>query len=240
MKKLISKLSVGLIFLIFGFVIITQLKTIEGQDAGAMTDNASPEILLENEQLKKEKTELQSKIDEIAKKVEEYESAAVNSTESELLAEELKKTKIRAGLTDVEGPGVVIYINPKTTIFGTGTQTYNVMDTQLLRIVNELYASGAEAVSINDIRLINSTGIRSANDNTSLYIGNERISPQAQIVIKAIGSKSVLTNILTFPAVIPEDLKKNCEVVYEGKDSITINKSNAVIKYEYIKEVQEK
>lgn len=240
MKKLIAKISVGLIFLMFGFVIITQLNTIDKQNVGvAKKDETSPEILVENEQLKKEKEELQKKIEELSKKAEEYENAAVSNTESEKIAEELKKTRLRAGLTDVEGPGLVVYINPKTSIYNTKPQAYSVRDIDLLNLVNELFAAGAEAVSINDIRLTGNGGIRTAA-TTNIYVNNERISAQSQIVVKAIGNKSVLESTMRFAGVITDELNTNCDVIYEGKDSLVINKSNSVVEYEHIKEVKDK
>ena len=240
MRKLISKISVGLIFLMFGFVIITQLNTIDKQNVGvAKKDDTSPEILVENEQLKKEKEELQKKIEELSKKAEEYENAAVSNTESEKVAEELKKTRLRAGLTDVEGPGLVIYINPKTSIYNTKPQAYSVRDLDLLNLVNELYAAGAEAISINDIRLTGNGGIRTAA-TTNIYVNNERISAQSQIVVKAIGDRTVLESTMKFAGVITDELNANCDVIYEGKDSIVINKSNSVIEFQHIKEVKDK
>jgi len=43
----------------FGFVIITQLNTIGDQSTNKVENSPSPEIYLENEQLKKQKDELQ-------------------------------------------------------------------------------------------------------------------------------------------------------------------------------------
>ena len=73
----------------------------------------------------------------------------------------------------------------------SGSKAYNVEDYDLLKLVNELFAAGAEAISINDIRLTGYSGIRTAA-NIYIYINNERISAQSQIVVKAIGNKSVL------------------------------------------------
>ncbi|MEG1256307.1 DUF881 domain-containing protein [Clostridium sp.] len=238
MKKLISKLCVGFVFLMFGFVIITQLNTIDKQSTTTSDSGLSPEILIENEQLKKQKEELEKKVNELIVKSEEYENAAAGRTEeSSVLLEDLQKTRLRAGLTDVEGQGIIIYIDPKTNLFGAAIDNQPIIDFDLLAIVNELDSAGAEAISINDIRLVGNSGIRTAGD--SIIINNERISPKERVTIKAIGNKSVLTGVIKFVGAIPERLLRNCEVSHEAKDLIVIDKATNSIKYEYIKEVKE-
>lgn len=245
MKKLISQLSIGLIFMLFGFVIITQLKSIDSVSDATTEQVANPEILVENEQLKKVKEDLTQKIAELTSRVEEYESvAAGNTEESQALLDELQKTRIRAGLTDVSGEGIIIYINPKPATDSTGilgTQTglnYNVKDLDLVTLVNELFAAGAETISINDIRLTGNTGIRSVNSDTSIYINNKRISAQSQIVIKVIGDQKTLNEVPKFAGVIPADMKTKCDVTWEAKDNILVGKSNDAIKFQYIKEAE--
>lgn len=238
MKKLISQISIGLIFIMFGFVIMTQFNSITRQSVNNSSDELNPDILVENEQLQKDKEELQKQVEDLTKKADEFENAAASNTENEKIYDELKKTRLRAGLTDVQGQGIIVYINQKTSIVTSGSKAYNVEDYDLLKLVNELFAAGAEAISINDIRLTGYSGIRTAA-NIYIYINNERISAQSQIVVKAIGNKSVLENVMKFPGVIPPTLATNCDVTYETKDEIVINKSNNISDFEYIREVKD-
>ncbi|WP_346885347.1 DUF881 domain-containing protein [Clostridium sp. UBA4395] len=235
MKSIISKLSTGLIFLMFGFVIITQLNTIGEQSTDKVEGSQSPEILLENEQLKKQKEELEKAVEELEVKAAEYEKEATEDTKNQRLLEELNNTRLRAGLTNVEGPGITIYIDPKTSLFTPQVEDDPIQDYELLYIVNELYAAGAEAVSINDIRLIGNSSIRIAGN--SIRINGERISQQERIVIKAIGNKTILEGAMGW--FIPNRVKRICEVTSETKDSIKIKKASIPVKYEHIKEVQE-
>lgn len=239
MKKLISQLTVGLIFLIFGFMIVTQLKSINIQNTVNVDgDSKNPEILLENEQLKKEREELQNKINELSSKASEYEQSIADESKNQALLDELHKTRARAGLTDVKGEGIIIYITPKTNPFGaTNNMGYPIKDFDLLTIVNELYAAEAEAVSINGIRLVGNSGIRSAGN--AIVVNETRISPMEQVVIKAIGSTALLENSLKFNGTISADLKLNCDVTYDKKDEIIINKSTTPVEFKYIEEVKE-
>lgn len=240
MKSIISKLLMGLIFLMFGFVIITQLNTIGKQNVNNVESSQSPEILLENEQLKKQKEELQKTVNELEAKAAEYEKEATEDTEdteNNAIRETLNDTRLRAGLTNVEGPGVIIYINPKISVFGAQAGFTAIQDFQLLTIVNELYAAGAEAVSINDIRLISNSSIRTAG--SSIRINNERISPMERITISAIGSKTVLDGAMAFPGAIPNEIRPSYEVTVEVKDKVKIKKASTPVKFEYAKEVKE-
>jgi uncharacterized protein YlxW (UPF0749 family) len=234
-KKFISQLTIGLIFLLFGFMITTQMNMLEKQTASA-SDKQSPEILVENEQLKKQRDELMKKVNDLTKKNEEFETAAAGRTgEANLILQELQETRLRAGLSDVKGEGVTIYITPKANLFGNTIDSQPMYDVELLNIVNELNAVEAEAISINDIRLTNRSGIRTAGD--AIIINNERISPKQRVTIKAIGSKKHLEGAMNFPGNIPERLTKNCEVIVETNDNIVIKKGQNTSKYEYAKQV---
>jgi len=219
----------------FGFVIITQLNTIGEQSTDKVEGSQSPEILLENEQLKKQKEELEKAVEELEVKAAEYEKEATEDTKNQRLLEELNNTRLRAGLTNVEGPGITIYIDPKTSLLTPQVEDDPIQDYELLYIVNELYAAGAEAVSINDIRLIGNSSIRIAGN--SIRINGERISQQERIVIKAIGNKTILEGAMGW--FIPNRVKRICEVTSETKDNIKIKKASIPVKYEHIKEVQE-
>ncbi|MEG0772941.1 DUF881 domain-containing protein [Clostridium sp.] len=237
MKKFISQLTIGLIFLLFGFMITSQMNMLNKQVASA-ENKQSPEILVENEQLKKQRDELKKKIDELTKKTEEFESAAAGRTdEANLILQELQETRLRAGLSDVKGEGITIYITPKANLFGNTIDNQPIIDLDLLNIVNELNAASAEAISINDIRLMGRSGIRTAGN--SIIINNERISPQKRVTIKAIGSKKNLEGAMNFPGTIPERLTNSCEVVIETNDNIVIKKGQNTLKYEYAKQVSE-
>jgi len=236
LKKFFSQLTIGLIFLLFGLMITTQLNMLDKKTA-TVDDKQSPEILIENEQLKKQKDELQKKVDELTKKTQEYENAAAGrGKENNLLLEELQETRLLAGLSDVKGPGLIIYITPKNTLFGNSADGYPIIDYDLLNIVNELNAVDAEAIAINDIRLTGRSGIRTAGDG--IIINNQKISPQKRVTIKAIGNVELLKYAMDFPGSIPSRLKKNCDVTYEQSNEIVIKKSQNPIKYEFIKQVE--
>ena len=81
MKKFRSQMSIGIICVLLGFMISYQFKMISKQSAAADTNKNTPEIITENEQLKKSKEEMQKKIDELDAKIKDYEKAALGRDE---------------------------------------------------------------------------------------------------------------------------------------------------------------
>ena len=242
MKKFRSQISIGIICALLGFMITYQFKVINKQNAASVVepDTNTPEIITENEQLKKSKTDMQKKIDELDVKTKQYENAAGGRDEaSKLLTKELEDTRILTGETDVEGQGLIIYINPKNDIFGSNAETQQLIDDKdLVHIVNELYIGGAEAISINDIRLTSRSGIRNAGN--AILINDEKISYNKRVTIKAIGKNDILYGTVSFVGAIPPDLSKYCDITMEKSDKVTIAKYNKTYEFEYAKPIVKK
>lgn len=239
MKKFRSQISIGIICVLLGFMITYQFKMISIQNAAADPNKNTPEIITENEQLKKQKEELQKKIDELDAKTKEYENAARGRDEqSELLYKELEETRILTGGTEVEGEGMIIYITPKSNIFGSNPEDQLINDTDLVHIVNELNAADAEAISINDIRLTSRSGIRNAGN--AIIINGERISYNKRITINAIGKKDILESAISFPGAIPQNLSQTCDISMEKSSKIKIPKYNKTYKFEFAKPIEKK
>lgn len=236
MKKLHSQLAIALVCALLGFMIAYQLKAVKGQQSNTNKDSNVAQITLEIEQLKKQKQDREKQIDELQTQIKKYESAAANTDETtEEIVKKLQDTRILTGSVDVKGEGVVLYISPQNTIVTPGVGSPAIADSDLLKIVNELNAAGAEAVSINDIRLTSRTGIRTASNY--IIINEERISPYKRITIKAIGNKTNLKAGLEFPGVLDGGFV-GYDVKYEFKDDIEIDKYDKSLKFEYAKPIK--
>lgn len=241
MGKFKSQISVGIVCIILGFMLVNQFKTLMNRDSALnLTGNNSSDITVEIDQYKKEKVALEGKIDELQKKLKNYEdSAASKSASTKNLLDELDKTRISTGETDVKGPGIVIYINPSDKIFGNslnGNIADKITDKHLVYLVNELRFAGAEAVSINDIRIVSRTGIRTAGNY--ILINDEKVSPSSRITIEAIGDENLLYSAMSFPEVF-SDFKDLADIKFEKKDNISIKKYNKSYKFEYAKPVKD-
>ena len=93
-------------------------------------------------------------------KIQEYKDKEQSDIEaSELVKNELQQANTILGNTDVEGEGIVV------TLRETNTEETGVINANdLLDIVNELKNAGAEAISINDERIINMSYIAFISD----------------------------------------------------------------------------
>lgn len=114
---------------------------------------------------------------------------SLDSSNSEL-NKKLNKANIAAGFTSVIGPGVVIYLddNPNPLMIGDNPEEYLIHDSNILSVINQLKESGAEAISINDQRIIATSEIRCAGP--TILVNLNRISPPFEI--KAIGNSETL------------------------------------------------
>jgi uncharacterized protein YlxW (UPF0749 family) len=236
MRRIKSQVSVAVVCAILGFMVAYQFKVLMKQDKTLnFTNKNSTDVTVEIGQYKKQKQELQAKVDELQQQVKNYEnSAASKSDTTKNLLKELDDARMLTGMTDVTGPGVVIYLTPNSKLFGSLDD--NITDKHLVYLVNELRFAGAEAISINDIRIVSRTGIRNAGNY--ILINDEKISPSSRIVIQAIGDEKLLYSDLSFPEVF-SDFKGICDVKFEKSDNITIKKCDKTYKFEYAKPVKE-
>ncbi len=168
-----------------------QAKTVQRD----MLDGLSPrqksgELVTELQKVRDEKEVLLEQISALEERIKEIESS--ESKENVLiktLNEELERYKMFAGLSDVEGQGIVITIDNPPVDMNYAYDTNFVYDYHLLlSLVNELNAAGAEAISINDQRITGRSEIRAAGNAININL----IPQQAPFVIKAIGSSDTL------------------------------------------------
>ena len=82
--------------------------------------------------------------------LEEVESLK-RSSSKEVQSGEIESLKMGAGLLAVDGPGVVVTIDDskRQTKTGENPNLYLIHDDDILKVINELWAAGAEVISIN-------------------------------------------------------------------------------------------
>lgn len=236
MKKIGSQISVAIVCCILGFVTASQFRMLSRQNNSIVLSKNSADITVEIEQYKKQKDELDKKVNELQNQLKSYENAAAGRSEvSKELLKELEDTRVLMGSTDVYGEGVIIYLTPNSG-FLSNNSVGRIEDKDLANIVNELRFAGAEAISINDIRITGNSGIRTSG-NYIIVDGDEKISPTSRVLVKAIGQKNLLYSDLSFPEVFAS-FKGICDVKFEKSDNIKIGKYNKTFKLNYAKPVK--
>ena len=185
-EKTFISLIIGIACAILMTVMFAQFKTVEETDITGIETAREEELRTMISSWKSKYEETSEKIEETNKKIKEYqEKVESNQETSELLDQELLQTNKLVGKTEVTGEGIIITLtdNEETTI----------IDTDLLKLINELRLAGAEAIAINDVRVIGMTDIVEVND--TILVNEERvISPY---VVKAIGNQTYLSSALS-------------------------------------------
>ena len=189
MKKLdkdqiIMSIIIGLVCIVLICIVSIQFKTIEETDITAIENMKEDELRTTLSEWKTKYEETYEKYEETITTIDEYNRKIESSEEaSELLDKELEKSNLIAGNTDVYGEGIVV------TLIDNDEQAIKAED--LLELVNELRYAGAEAISINDVRIINTTDIVEVG-NSLVMVGGQRLS--SPYVVKAIGNQAYLSS----------------------------------------------
>jgi len=118
-----------------------------------------------------------------------------------------KRLKAMAGELPLVGKGIIVTIEDSTI---STTQTkghdqnlYIIHDEDLLRVINELRAAGAEALSLNDQRLLATSEVRCAGP--TVVVNDTRVA--APFVIKAIGNPQTMESALRIRGGVLENFK---------------------------------
>ena len=169
--------------------------------------------------------EINQKYEEVSAKVKEYQEKKQSDGEtSKLLQEELDQLNKALGKTEVQGEGIEITL--------TDTEENKLSADNLLTIVNDLKLAGAEAISINNERVINMTDIVDIG-NTFIKVNGQRIS--SPYVIKAIGNQTYLESGVSGNGGSVDKLQKDgYDAKIEKNKKIKILKYNDEINTKYI------
>ena len=114
-----------------------------------------------------------------------------------IMSKELSEARIRAGLVAMKGPGTMIILTDSQRRPGPAEDPYSfiVHDVDLLALVNELWAAGAEAVSVNDQRIVNRTAIRCVGP--AILVNNIQLA--SPFMVRAIGKSADMEGGMRMP-----------------------------------------
>lgn len=169
---------------------------------------------------KKSNEELRARYDELEDEIKGFEAAKGNiELYKKNLTEEIEKARTIAGLTTVQGPGIILSITDSD--FGMGIRSQD-----LLQLVNIIKATEARAIAVNEERIIHMTDISDVGN--IIIVNGMPLNTNEPIKIKAIIEKQKQDNtIKTLGYLISKLRKQNIEVNVEKVDSIIIPKINS-------------
>jgi len=172
--------------LVFGLMVATQFRVAREQ-AQAVSIQRFNELMAEVRRARQEQQALQVRVDKLRKQLNQL---AENPGLAELRSE-LDAARIQAGAIDVAGPGIEVILNDSSAVVqpGQNPNFYVLHDEDILKVLNELRAAGAEALAINGERVIARTEVRCIGPAV-LVNKTERLAPP--YIITAIGDPETM------------------------------------------------
>lgn len=231
-QKMIS-IVLGIMCFALTVGICIQLKTVKGSNSivgqsSQENDELRAAVLRYKEKYDNKYKELEKAEEELEK---ERQSSTENNSDLGKKEEAIKKGNKMIGMTEVTGPGVIITLSDskKDTSTALNVSDLIVHDGDVLSVINELKNAGAEAISINDQRLVPTSSITCGGN--IIEINGEKVG--APFVIKAIGLPEQLA-ALSRPGGYLEYLKRDTVgAELKKSNNITIPKYTGLITYKY-------
>ena len=178
-KTIVTRIIFIAIFLLLGLIIANQYVLYSRIGFANTTDDPEGTVLRisglysDNEKLQDQTIERQTQLDEL-------NNASTSSSDlQQLLDRDKQKYQIITGEGIIEGNGVIIHIDHRMVL------------TQMIDFVNALKNSGAEALSINEKRIVGDTPLNEFDGKGSF-------------LIKVVGDKETIYSSLTRPGGIFE------------------------------------
>lgn len=218
--------AIALVCVVLGFMLAVQFRTTQD-----IRSNISFQRV---EDLAERLSNTEKERDALVKQVQELRK----SSGFEALSKEMETVKMGAGVVALEGPGIIVTIDDskRQTKPGENPNLYLIHDDDILKVINELFAAGAEAISINEQRLIASSEIRCAGP--TLSVNNTRYSPPYEI--RAVGDPQTLENSLKMRGGVAETLQFwGIQVAIKRQEVVAIPAYKGTFRFEYAKPVKD-
>lgn len=161
-----------------------------------------------------------------------------------VLQQDAKTVATEAGMSPVSGPGITLTIqydpnlpdpNQTAALFDT------IADQELSFIINNLFANGAKAISINGQRLVTTSSIRNVQKSDTAYeLQVNTVPVMMPYVIHAVGDVDKMNAVLNLNDVTAElaRMQERCTVITNrDPDGVTVPAYDGSLPGVYAKEV---
>ena len=207
-------------------VMLMQFRTVEQTDITEIENMRESELRTLLSDWKTRYEEVSTQLEDTKERIEEYNKTIEDiEATAELVDEELTESNILVGKTDVYGEGVVVTLSDRTYS--------KVYASHLIDLVNELRYAGAEAISINGVRVLAMTDI--VDIDSYILVNSQRM--QGPYVVKAIGDKDYISTILQLKGSGFVDTVTDINVSLKTENKVEIPKYNGELEIEHMQEV---
>ena len=220
MKKFGKALVFGILCLILTFAITVQLRVSSLSESESSQTKITDKLKDEIFRLNDENVKLAEKFQNTTSELDDARNqAAQNDSSSKETSELIKKYTIVSGKTDVTGQGIIIKYKP------SDNEAKADMVKDLRDIVNEIKNAGAEAIEINNQRIVGTTAIEMVKNK--IEINDTEVSEN--FIIKAIGDSNLMYSGLIRPGGSIENIRESgVSIEINSENTIKINKYNEI------------
>jgi uncharacterized protein YlxW (UPF0749 family) len=187
-----------------GFLLVIQARA--GRSLGEQPEVPTRNIYAMASLLRQERearAELEQEVVRLRLQVETYQRAASEGQSvTAVMSAELERLRLALGLKAMEGPGVTVAIRDAPTR-PAGANPAVVTYQDIVGVVNELWAAGAETVAVNTQRVSATTGF--AQVGGTVVVNLQRLT--APFVITAIGDPATLEGALAIRGGLVEAMR---------------------------------
>ena len=146
-----------------------------------------------------------------------------NADATALIKNDIAENEKYIGYSDVEGEGIVITLEDNSK--------KEITSDDLLNLVNQLKLAGAEAISINDERVVNTTDITIVN-GAFVFVNGKRLS--SPYTVKVIGNQKYLDSAISIKYGYIDEITANGKTIsYVPVKTVKINKYKGDLSMKY-------
>jgi len=221
----------ALTLLAMGFVVVAQLRSSRAlpRQVQVPTRNvyALATLLREEQEARRG---LEAQVTALRQQLETYEQAATQGRSlTEAMGRELESLRVGVGLKPMRGPGVVVRLeDPKEQRKGANPVVATYQD--LVAVINELWAAGAEAIAVNGQRITATTGISQVGG--TVVINLQRLT--GPFVVVALGDPQTLDGALNIRGGLIEGLRAlGLVITVSRRDNLVVPAFKGTITFEH-------
>lgn len=220
----LAQIYIAFISAIIGILLVTQFRTQAGafRRLSAQSDEALSQIISD---LNHETDALRRQVAASTVQLYRYNQAAEDKKAIlDEAAKNLETLEIAAGLTAVSGPGVLVTIEDKEGFLNRH---------DFLDLVQELRSAGAEAISVNNVRIVAQSAFGQRRGRATI----NRASLTAPYEVKAIGNSEVMEQAVTILGGVRDTFTafQGVKLTVTRDDQITIPKASTKTKFQWAK-----
>lgn len=236
--KIIMTITIGVVCFLLTMIIFMKFKVAQETEETNLDSLQEAELRQELANWKSKYEDAKEKYDEISATLDSYkEGSSTDSKTRATLELELENLEMVLGKTNVKGEGIIITLSEKKeNELSEDEEIEPIVADDLIYIVNYLKDAGAEAIAINDERIVNTTDIVDIGNSIKI---NSRYLRTNEYIIKAIGNSSHLESSIFGKGGYAEQLgTTGIKAEVQKNNKVEIAKYSGDFNIKYIEEVK--